>query len=109
MLPLNDDSKTFHVVCIARDYAIVCAFIQLDSQGHEREISYQSRQLTAGERKHTAHDKDLLAMKFDLVKFRVHILGVLRFVIYTYHALLRYAVKTPHLSQKLQDTFPSLL
>lgn len=40
-------------------------------------------------------------MKYALVKFRVYLLGEQRFVIYTDHASLRTATKTPHLSQRM--------
>ncbi|KAG4038927.1 hypothetical protein PC123_g25517 [Phytophthora cactorum] len=47
------------------------------------------------------HDKELLAMKYALVKFRVHLLGSRPFVIYTDHASLRMATNSPHLSQRM--------
>ncbi|GMF52140.1 unnamed protein product [Phytophthora fragariaefolia] len=47
------------------------------------------------------HDKELLAMKYALVKFRVHLLGQKPFVIYTDHASLRTATSPPHLSQRM--------
>ena len=101
VLALSDDSKTCHIVCDASDYAIGGALMQLNSQGHERVISYQSRQLKAAERNYPVQDKELLAMKHALVKFLVHLLGEERFVIYTDHASLRTAVWTPHLSQMM--------
>jgi hypothetical protein len=45
------------------------------------------------------HDKELLAIKYALVKFRVHLLGAQPFVVYTDHASLRTATKSPHLSE----------
>ncbi|KAE9119320.1 hypothetical protein PF010_g6036 [Phytophthora fragariae] len=78
-----------------------CALLQADDEGRERVISFQSRQLKAAERNYPVHDKELLAMKYALVKFRVHHLGSKPFVVYTYHASLRTAVNTPHLSQRM--------
>ena len=104
VLALPDDSKPFSVVCDASDFAIGCALMQTDVDGVERIISYQSRQLKPAERNYPVHDKELLAMKYALVKFRVHLLGVPRdspFVIYTDHASLRTATKSPHLSQRM--------
>ena len=75
--------------------------MQTDTEGHERVISFQSRQLKAAERNYTVHDKELLAMKYALVKFRVHLLGTKPFVIYTDHASLRTAINSPHLSQRM--------
>ena len=101
VLALPNHTKPFHVVCDASDYAIGCALMQHDVQNQERVISYQSRQLKPAEKNYPVHDKELLAMKYALVKFRVHLLGEERFVIYTDHASLRTAVKNPHLSQRM--------
>ncbi|GMF41140.1 unnamed protein product [Phytophthora fragariaefolia] len=75
ILALPDESKSFSVVCDASDYAIGCALLQSDEDGHERVISFQSRQLKAAERNYPVRDKELLAMKYALVKFRVHLLA----------------------------------
>lgn len=44
-------------------------------------------------------------MKYSLVKFRVYLLSEERFAIYTDHASLQTAVKTPHLSQRMARWF----
>ncbi|POM61258.1 Retrotransposon nucleocapsid protein [Phytophthora palmivora] len=100
VLALPDENKSFSVVCDASDYAIGCALLPKDDEGHERVISFQSRQLKAAERNYPVHDKELLAMKYALVKFRIHLLGTRPFVIYTDHASLRTAINSPHLSQR---------
>ncbi|KAF1315245.1 reverse transcriptase, partial [Globisporangium splendens] len=105
VLALPNHDKPFRVVCDASDYAIGCALMQHDDEGHERVVSYQSRQLRPAERNYPVHDKELLAMKYSLVKFRVYLLGEERFAIYTDHASLRTAVKTPHLSQRMARWF----
>ncbi|POM76783.1 Reverse transcriptase [Phytophthora palmivora] len=89
VLALPDENKSFNVVCDASGYAIGCALLQKDDEGCERVISFQSRQLKAAERNYPVHDKELLAMKYALVKFRVHLLGTRPFVIYTEHASLQ--------------------
>ncbi|POM75212.1 Pol protein [Phytophthora palmivora] len=101
VLALPDDNKSFSVVCDASDYAIGCALLQKDDEGRERVISFQSRQLKAAERNYPVHDKELLAMKYALVKFRVHLLGTRPFVIYTDHASLRTVTNSPHLLQRM--------
>ncbi|POM61136.1 Pol protein, partial [Phytophthora palmivora] len=101
VLALPDENKSFSVVCDASDYAIGCALLQKDDEGHERVISFQSRQLKAAERNYPVHDKELLAMKYALVKFRVHLLDTRPFVIYSDHASLRTATNSPHLSQRM--------
>ncbi|POM81321.1 Pol protein [Phytophthora palmivora] len=55
----------------------------VDDEGRERVVSFQSRHLKAAERNYPVRDKELLAMKYSLVKFRVHPLGTRPFVIYT--------------------------
>ncbi|KAF1316224.1 Pol protein, partial [Globisporangium splendens] len=105
VLALADHEKPFHVVCDASDYAIGCALMQHDGEGKERVVSYQSRQLRPAERNYPVHDKELLAMKYALAKFRVYLLGEEQFAIYTDHASLRTAVKTPHLSQRMARWF----
>ncbi|KAE9259736.1 hypothetical protein PR003_g34658, partial [Phytophthora rubi] len=47
------------------------------------------------ERNYPVHDKELLAMKYALAKFRVYLLGSRPFVVYTDHASLRTAIKSP--------------
>ncbi|KAE8963218.1 hypothetical protein PF011_g29119 [Phytophthora fragariae] len=50
ILMLPDDSKPFHVVCDASDFAIGCALMQFDDEDRERVESYQSRQMKPAER-----------------------------------------------------------
>ncbi len=101
ILALPDYTRSFQVVCDASDFAIGCALLQQDSESRTRVISYQSRQLKAAELNYPVHDKELLAIKYALLKFRVHLLGGKPFVVYTDHASLRTAVNSPHLSQRM--------
>ncbi|KAG2862418.1 hypothetical protein PC113_g6312 [Phytophthora cactorum] len=101
ILALPDPDRPFIVVCDASDFAIGCALLQADADGRERVIAFESRQLKAAEKNYPVHDKELLAMKYALVKFRVHLLGSKPFVIYTDHASLPTATQSPHLSQRL--------
>ncbi|KAE9000695.1 hypothetical protein PR001_g18720 [Phytophthora rubi] len=101
ILALPDEDRLFSVVCDASDFAIGCALLQVDAEGRERVVSFQSRQIKAVEKNYTVHDKELLAMKYALVKFRVHLLGQKPFVIYTDHVSLRTATSSPHLSQRM--------
>ncbi|KAG4046128.1 hypothetical protein PC123_g18487 [Phytophthora cactorum] len=93
--------RPFHVVCDASDFAIGCALMQHDYEGRDRVVYYQSRQLKPAERSYPVHDKELLAMKYALANFRVYLLGSGPFVVYTDHASLRTAVKSPHISQRM--------
>ncbi|KAG3123573.1 hypothetical protein PI126_g23641 [Phytophthora idaei] len=101
ILAVADQDRLFHVVCDASDFAIGCALIQHDHEGCDRVVYYQSRQLKPAERNYPVHDKELLAMKYALAKFRVYLLGSGPFVVYTDHASLRTAVKSPHISQRM--------
>ncbi|ETN00367.1 hypothetical protein PPTG_18062 [Phytophthora nicotianae INRA-310] len=101
VLMLPDESKPFHVVCDASDFAIGCALMQFDDEGRERVVSYQSRQMKSAERNYPVHDKELLAMRYALIKFRVSLLGKQMFAVYTDHASLRTAMESPHLPQRM--------
>uniref|UniRef100_K3XCB4 Reverse transcriptase RNase H-like domain-containing protein n=1 Tax=Globisporangium ultimum (strain ATCC 200006 / CBS 805.95 / DAOM BR144) TaxID=431595 RepID=K3XCB4_GLOUD len=100
-LALPDHTKTFSVVCDASDFAIGCALVQKDDGGHERVASYQSRLLEAAEKNYPVNDKELLAIKYALLKFRVRLLGETPFIVYTDHASLRIAINSSHLSQQM--------
>ncbi|KAE9179446.1 hypothetical protein PF002_g27810 [Phytophthora fragariae] len=100
VLMLPDTSRPFHVVCDASDFAIGCALMQFDAECRERVVSYQSRQMKPAEKNYPVHDKELLAMRYALIKFRVYLLGEQTFAVYMDHASLRTAMKSPHLSQR---------
>ena len=101
ILALPDPDRPFSVVYDASDFAIGSALLQTDVDGRERVIAFESRQLKAAEKNYPVHDKELLAMKYALVKFRVHLPRSKPFVIITDHASLRTATQSPHLSQRI--------
>ncbi|OWZ01884.1 reverse transcriptase, partial [Phytophthora megakarya] len=101
ILAVADQDRAFHVVCDASNFAIGCAIMQLDHEGRDRVVYYQSRQLKPAERNYPVYDKELLAMKYALARFRVYLLGNTPFVVYTDHASLRTVVKSPHISQRM--------
>ena len=101
ILTIADQNRPFHVVSDSSDFAIDCALMQHDADGAERVVCYQSRQLQASERNYPVHDKELLAMKYALAKFRVYLFGDRLFVVYTDHVSLRTAVNSPHLPQRM--------
>ncbi|KAG3231631.1 hypothetical protein PI124_g23274 [Phytophthora idaei] len=94
ILAVADQDRPFHVVCDASDFAIGCALMQHDHEGGLLSVA-------SAERNYPVHDKELLAMKYALAKFRVYLLGSGPFVLYTDHASLRTAVKSPHTSQRM--------
>ena len=101
ILTLPNPEYSFSVVCDASDFAIDSALLQTDDAGRERVIAFKSRQLKAAEKNYPVHDKELLAMKYALVKFRVYLLGSKPFVVYKDHASLRTATQSPHHSQRM--------
>ncbi|KAG3043183.1 hypothetical protein PC121_g22715 [Phytophthora cactorum] len=101
IIAVADQDRPFHVVCDASDFAIGCALMQHDHEGRDRVVYYRSRQLKPAERNYPVHDKELLAMKYALAKFRVYLLGSGPFVVYTDHGSRQTAVKSPHISQQM--------
>ncbi|OWZ04388.1 RxLR effector protein [Phytophthora megakarya] len=95
ILVLPDPGRPLSVVCDASDFAIGCALLR------DRVIAFETRLLKATEKSYPVHDKELLAMKYVLVKFRVHLLGLKPFAVYTDSASLRTATQSPHLSQRM--------
>ncbi|KAG2794525.1 hypothetical protein PC129_g23238 [Phytophthora cactorum] len=73
VLAVADQDRPFHVVCDASDFAIGYTLMQHDHEGCDRVVYYQSRQLKPAERNYPEHDKELLAMKYALAKFRVYL------------------------------------
>ncbi|GMF17235.1 unnamed protein product [Phytophthora fragariaefolia] len=100
-LVVADQDCPFHVVCDASDFAIGCALMQHDHEGCDRVVYFQSRQLKPAERNYPVHDKEPLVIKYALAKFRVYLLGSRPFVVYTDHASLRTAIKSPHISKRM--------
>ncbi|GMF58050.1 unnamed protein product [Phytophthora fragariaefolia] len=101
ILAVADQDHPFHDVCDASDSAIGRALMQNDHEGRDRVVCYQSRQLKTAERIYPVHDKEPVAMKYALTKFRVYVLGSSPFVDYTDHASLRTAIKSPHIPQRM--------
>ncbi|GMF14607.1 unnamed protein product [Phytophthora fragariaefolia] len=83
------------------NFAIGCALLQVDAEDRKMVVSFQSRQVKAAENNCPDNDKELLAMKCALVKFRVHLLAQKPFAIYTDHASLRTATSSPQLSLRM--------
>ena len=75
ILALPDSDRPFSVACDASDFFIGRTLLQTDIEGRERIIVFESRQLKTAEKNYPVHDKEPLAMKYALVKFRVHLLG----------------------------------
>ncbi|CAH0480334.1 unnamed protein product [Peronospora belbahrii] len=97
MLP--DASKPFHAVCDASNFAIGCALMQCDDGSRERVVSSQ-RPMKPAERNYPAQDKEPLAMRYALIKFRAYLLVEKMFSVYTDH------VSLPRKNKILADALP---
>ena len=75
--------------------------MKFDDESCERVVSYQSRRMKPAEKSSSVHDKELLAMRYALIKCRLQLLGKRAFALYTDHASLRTAMKSPQLSQRM--------
>ena len=100
-MDLLDPARSFSVACDASDFVIGCALLQDEPAGRERVVVYECRQLKSTKKNCPVHDKELLAIKYAFVKFRVHLLVSEPFVISTDHASLRTAKHSPHISQRI--------
>ena len=98
-MALLGPDRPFSVVCDTLKFAIGSALLQTDAEGLERVIASDTHHLKAAEKNYPVHDKELLAMKCALVKFKVYLSGSKPFVIYTDYASLRTTTQSPHLSQ----------
>ena len=75
--------------------------MQFDDEGCERVVSYQSRQMKPAKKNYPANIKELLAMSYALIKFRVHLLGERALALHINDALLRTAMKSSQLFQQI--------
>ena len=69
VLALSDADKLFGVVFDASNFAIGSALMQRDESGVDRVILYQYRLLKAAGLNYPVRDKELLSIKYALVKF----------------------------------------
>ena len=69
IIALPNPEYPFSVVCNASDFSIGSTLLQTDSAGRERVITFISRQLKTSENHYPVCDKEILAMKYALVKF----------------------------------------
>ena len=74
VLSLPDPARPFSVVCDSSDFAIIYTLSQDHSNGYDV-VAYDSRQLEAAGKNYTVLEKDLLAIKYALVKFGVKFLA----------------------------------
>ena len=83
VLAIADQARRIHVVYDASDFAIGYELNQYDVNDAESVVCHQSHQLLPAEGNYPVHDKEPLAMKYALAKFRVYLLGYSPFIVYT--------------------------
>ena len=93
----------FHLYCDASDCAIGAVLTQLCDDG-ECPISYQSRILTPTEQKYSATEKELLALRYSIDKFRGYIAASPKVIVYSDHQALSYLNGKRSLSGRLERT-----
>lgn len=100
-LRFPDYNKTFYLQCDASDKGLGGLLFQVDEDGNQQVISMASRLIRGNEVAYTVCEKELLAVVFSLMKFRIFILGVNDLVILTDHKALTFLMQCRLLSGRL--------
>lgn len=99
-LRFPDYTKPFFLQCDASDKGLGAQLFQLDSDGNLQVISMASRVLHGGEVNFTISEKELLAIVWSLMKFRIFVLGT-DLTIITDHKALTFLLHCKLLSGRL--------
>jgi hypothetical protein len=81
----------FEIMCDASDYAVGAVLSQSKDKKHYA-ISYASKTLTGPQLNYATVEKELLAVVFDIEKFRSYLVCA-KVIVYTDHAALKYILK----------------
>ena len=95
-----DPGKEFILFTDASDYAIGAVLAQLDENGREQVVAYQSRMLTAAEQKYATYEKECLAIVDAVQKFKVYLHT--HFKVYTDHHSLKTLMKWKNPKPRVQ-------
>lgn len=93
-------NKPFNLQTNASDLGISGILYQIDDENQIRIISLTSRVLSDAETRYTTSEKELLAIIYSLIKFRMHLIGW-KFNIQTDHQALTYLLSTPYQNSRL--------
>lgn len=99
-LAYPDYTKPFYVQCDASEYGLGSQLFQYDEDRNIRVITMASRLLKGSELNYTTSEKELLAIVWAVLKFRIFILGTQIFII-TDHLALTFLMKCRLLSGRL--------
>ena len=99
LLLYPDFSKTFYLLTDASDYSIGVTLLQMDDSMSLKPISFSGRSLNKAEMNYCVTDRELLAIIYGVMHFRVY-LESSKFVILTDHHALTYLMTQKHLLQR---------
>lgn len=92
--------KCFRLQTDSSDIGISGILYQVDDEGNNRIISLASRVLTQVEYRYTTTEKELLAIIYSIIKFRVYLIGW-KFEVITDHQALTFLLSTPYQNARL--------
>ncbi|KAJ9538954.1 hypothetical protein OSB04_031687 [Centaurea solstitialis] len=98
MVPPDWD-QPFEIMCDASDYA-VGAVLGQRKNNHFQPICYASRTLNDTQENYTTTEKELLAVVFDIEKFRSYLV-LSKIIVYTDHSALKYLFAKPDAKPRL--------
>lgn len=93
-------NKPFHLQTDASDMGLSGILYQIDDDNQIRIISLTSRVLTDVETRYTTSEKELLAIIYSFIKFRMYLIGW-KFEVQTDHQALTFLLSTPYQNSRL--------
>jgi hypothetical protein len=88
IIQLSDWLLSFEIMCDASDYVVGAVLGQTKDRKHHV-IFYASKTLSGPQLNYATTEKELLAIVFDIDKFRSYLV-VVKVIVYTDHAALKY-------------------
>jgi len=95
-----DIKKGFRVVTDASGSGLGAILVQLDDDGRERVVWFAGRALTDAEKRYTTGERELLAVRWAIKKFRCYLYGT-KFEVYTDHKPLTHMKTSKNPSDRM--------
>ena len=89
MLKIFDTTRATRVVCDASNFCVGAVLEQRDDVGKWHPVEYMSKRLTQSERNSSPTDREFVAIRLALERWRHFLIGI-QFKILTDHAALTY-------------------
>jgi hypothetical protein len=100
VLKLFDKSLATRVVCDASNYCVGAVLEQQDAAtGKWHPVEFFSKRLSSSERNYCATDREFVAIRLSLTRWRHFLIGV-KFLILTDHAALTYLQKSDGVNRR---------